>query len=205
MWRDPLRAKEKSCDRVVRKRIDKDVPPACNMLRRLAVILFVLAVDALSKEEWTKVVQRGEGCWWEGDDWQHAVSCCGCKTCDERGPASRRRPVAARELRRVRDVRASTSATAAIRAGPGSTGVAPGARTSTTRTPGRSDVVRATRTARTATSAARSDPGRSDHIPPPNPRLPRGSSRRCRVHRGERITRNEWLAGSLEARTRGVK
>ena len=87
----------------MRKRIDKDVLPASNMLRRLAVIAILLAVDALSKEEWTKVVQRGEGCWWEGDDWQHAVSCCGCKTCDERGPASRRRPVdAARELRRVR-------------------------------------------------------------------------------------------------------
>ena len=144
----------------MRKRIDEDVPPDSVMLRRLAVIAIVLAVDALN-DEWTKVVQRGEGCWWEGDDWQHAVSCCGCKTCDERGPASRRRPVAARELRRVRDVRASASATAAIRAGPGSTGVAPGARTSTTRTPGRSDVVRATWT---ATSAARTDPGKSDHI-----------------------------------------
>ena len=59
------------------------------MLRRLAVIAIVLTVDALN-DEWTKVVQRGEGCWWEGDDWQHAVSCCGCKTCDERGPASRK-------------------------------------------------------------------------------------------------------------------
>ena len=27
-------------------------------------------------------VIRGEGCWWEGDDWPYVVDCCGCEKCD---------------------------------------------------------------------------------------------------------------------------
>mmetsp|Transcript_24634 Transcript_24634/g.75971 ORF Transcript_24634/g.75971 Transcript_24634/m.75971 type:complete len:107 (+) Transcript_24634:711-1031(+) len=69
------------CAATIGARADWSVPPPPGLGRGAPSTKSKHAELGLD-EMFRREVVAGVGCWWEGDNWEHVVECCGCEKCD---------------------------------------------------------------------------------------------------------------------------